>query len=417
MKRSSTCGVKLATIALLLPVASSFGQEALRNSLAGEAAAAAQRAALEEQAGNIQLGRLNLFAGGGFGVEYNDNVSYTDHPRQEDFILRPSLGLAGSLPLSEANALYLSLDVSYAKYIQYDRYDHFLIAPGSQLGFDIYVKDFHFNVHDQISVSESPVAQGTISGVGTYDEFANSAGLAVDWDLNDVVASAGYDHQNAISTTSFFSYLNRSAETFFARGAFQLSQSITAGPEASLGLTAYDRHLLNDNLNYSVGLYADWQATAQLHIKPRIGYTYYTFDPVPVLPTPPDASSYFFSLELTQRLNDFIDLGIEGGRQLRLGINSDLIDLWYVRPRTSIKLFEKAGLEIHFSFEHGTDTGNPIFVANETYTLIGGGLGTSYQLMEKVALRLGYDYAVKSSDIALRSYHQDRVLLEIRYNF
>ena len=389
----------------------------MRSSLAGEAAAAARRTALEEQTGNIQLGRLSIFAGGGFGVEYNDNVSYSDQPQQEDLILRPALNLAGALPLSEVNQLYLSLDVSYAKYLHYDHYDHFLIAPGSQLGFDIYVKDFHFNLHDLITVSESPVAQGAISGVGTYNEFANTAGLAVDWDLNDLVASAGYDHEKAISTTSFFSYLDRSSESFFARGAFQFGQAITAGPEASLGLTAYDRHLLNDNLNYSLGLYADWQATAQLHIKPRVGYTYYTFDPVPLLPTPPDASSYFFSLELTERFNDFVDFAIEAGRQLRLGINSDLIDLWYVRPRAGIKLFEKAGLEPHFVFEQGTDTGNAIFVPNESYSLIGGGVATSYQLMEKVTLRLGYDYLVKSSDIPSRNYHQNRVLLEVRYNF
>lgn len=416
MKSPFICSVLLA-VALCLAVRSSVAQEALRLSLAGEAASAARRQALEEQTGNIRIGRADLFVGAGLGLEFNDNVNYSDQFRQEDFIFRPDLNTAGSLPLSEVNALYLSLDLSYAKYVRYDQYDHLLIAPGSQLGLDIYVKDFHFNLHDQVSASESPVAQGTISGVGTYDEFANTAGLSVDWDLNDLVASFGFDHQNAISTTSYFSYLDRSSESFFARAAFQLSQAVTAGPEASIGLTAYDRPLLNDSLNYSLDLYADWQASAHLHIKPRFGYTYYSFDPVPLRPTPPDASSYFFALELTQRMNDFVDLSIDAGRELRLGINSDLIDLWYARPKAGIRLSEKFGLDLHMLFEQGADTGNPLFVPNERYTLIGGGLSTSLQLMEKVVLRFGYDYAVKSSDIALRSYHQNKVVLELQYTF
>jgi hypothetical protein len=211
--------------------------------------------------------------------------------------------------------------------------------------------------------------------------------------------------------------LNRSTESFFARAAFQLSQALTAGPEASVGSTAYDQPLLNDSRNYSVGLFGDWQASAHLHIKPRLGFTYYTFDPLPHHPTPPDSSSFYFSLEISHRLNDYVDLALDAGRQLRLGVNSELIDLWYVRPHAGFKLFEKAGLDMHVVFEQGTDTGNSLLVANERYTFLGGGLGTSYQLMEKVVLRLGYDYFVKTSDIAFRSYHQNRIQFTVQYAF
>ena len=417
MKSASIRGPLLTSAALCLGLSTALSQEALRSSLAGEAAASARRQALEQQVGNIQIGRASIFLGGGLGLEFNDNVDYSDQLHQEDFIVRPGLDFAGSLPLSEVNALYLSLDISYAKYLHYSQYDRFLIAPGSQLGFDIYVKDFHFNLHDQLSLSQSPVAQGAISGVGTYNEFANTAGLSVDWDLNDLVASAGYDHQNAISTTSYFSYLNRSSDSFFARTAFQLSQALTAGPEASIGKTAYDQHLLNDSLNYSLGAFADWQASAHVHFKPRVGYTHYSFDSVPNAPTPPDASSYYFGLEMSAQLNDFVNLYIDAGRQLRLGVNSDLIDLWYVRPRVGLRLFEKVSLEPHMVFEQGTDSGNSVFVPNEQYTLLGGGISASCQLMEKVALSLGYDYAVKNSDVPERNYHQNRIQFQVRYTF
>jgi hypothetical protein len=417
VKWHSLHGSILVFVGLWLSRKSCFSQESLRLSLASEAAAAARRAALENQIGNIQIGRASLFAGGGFGLELNDNVSYTDSPRQEDIILHPGASLAGSIPLSEANELYLSLDIGYSKYLRYSQYDRLLIAPGSQLAFDVYIKDFHFNLHDRVSVTESPVAQGTISGTGFYNEFANVAGLSVDWDLNNVVVSAGFDHENAISLSSEFAYLDRRAEAFFARATFQLSQSLTAGPEASVGVTDYSENILNDSFNYSLGLFADWQASEHVHIKPRVGYTFYTFSPVPKLPTPADSGNYFFGVEIKQQLNDSVELSVDAGRQLLLGINSNLIDLWYVRPKAGIKLFEKAGLVTFFTFEQGIDSGNPVFAPNEQYTLLGGGLSTSYQLMEKVLLRLEYDYTVKTSDIPTRSYHQNRILLQVQYTF
>lgn len=396
---------------------SAFGQEALRISLAGEQASAAHRQALESQSGNIRIGRADLWAGAHLGLEFNDNIAYSDQSRQADFIVHPGVNLEGGIPLSEVNSLYLGLDVGYAKYLRYGQYDRLLIAPGSQLGFDVYVKDFHFNLYDLVTISENPVAQGTVSGVGTYNELANTAGLAVDWDLNDVVATVGYSHQNAISTTSYFSYLDRSSESFFARGAFQFSQAFTAGPEASYGLTTYDRQVLNGSQNASVGFFGDWQATSNLRIRPRVGFTYYTFEPIPRHPTPADSSSYFFSLDLTHRLNDFTSIAMESGRQLRLGVNSELIDLWYFHPRVSLKVFEKASLEPHLVFEQGTDSGNSLFVANERYTLFGGGLSTSYPLMERLTVSLSYDYVVKQSDIPARNYHENRIVVDLRFAF
>jgi opacity protein-like surface antigen len=400
-----------------LAASTSVSQEALRISLAGEAAAE-RRHAFEEQPGNIQIGRSKILLSAALGLELNDNVNYSDEMRQKDFIIGPELGVTGLVPLSEANTLYLSLDLSYLKYLRYSQYDRLLIAPFSQLGFDIYVKDFHFNLHDQVSLTDQPIAQGTISGVGVYNEFANVVGVSADWDLNDAVISAGFDHQNAISTKSYYSYLDRNVESFFARTTLQFSQAVTAGPEASIGLVDYDKPLLNDNLNYSIGLFADWLASAHLHLKPRIGYTHYTFDPLPgQQEKPPDADNFYFSLLLSQQLNEFVNFSIDAGRQLSLGVNSDLINLWYVRPVANLRLLEKVSLRCSLVFEDGQDIGNSVLVQNETYTLLGWGVGASYQLTDKVMLNLAYDYSVKSSDIPVRNYHRNRVTLRLQYTF
>jgi hypothetical protein len=397
-----------------------FSQEALRTSIAGEEMAAAQRRALENQSANIQIGLSKFMVGAGLGLEFNDNVNYSDIDQQKDLIVRPALSLAGMVPFTEANAIYGSFDLGYAKFLRYSQYDRLTIRPGSQLSFDVYVKDFHFNLHNDIAVSEEPVAQGTISGTGKYGEFSNTAGLGIDWDLNALIASFGYDHQNAIATVSQFSYLDRALENFYGRAVLQVSQSLSLGPEASGGLTDYRKHVLNDSVNYSVGAFADWQMSQYVSLKPRFGYVGYSFSPSGSGTNQTaisDVNSYYISLGIAHRLNQFVSYTIDGGRQIRLGVNSELITLWYARAGMDWNLVDRLGLRTHLTFEQGTDSGSAIFLALESYTLLGGGLGMQYPLMEKLLLALEYEYLVKESNIPARNYHQNKVQIRLQYTF
>jgi len=394
-----------------------FSQEALQSSISGEQMAAARRRALENPTGNIQLGPVNLTAGGALGVELNNNINYSDIGRQQDIIFRPAVSMTASAPVTEANGVYATFDLSYAKYLKYTQNDRLVIQPGTQLGFDIYVKDFHFDVHDNVALKQEPVAQGTLSGVADYGEFSNTAGLGVDWDLNDLTVSLGYDHETVISTVSSFSYLDHSSENFFGRAAFQFSQALTTGPEASAGLTSYNEPVLDDSVNYSFGGFINWQPTTLFTSNFRFGYTAFSFTSHTARPAAPDSNAYYLGFQIGHRVNEVISYSIDAGRQVRLGVNSELIDIWYARPRIDWHIFEKIGLETHMVFENGTDSGNPIQHANETYTLLGGGISANYLIMEKVLVGVSYDYYVKDSDLASRNYHQHKVEIRVQYTF
>src|SRR5438034_823181 len=92
-----------------------------------------------------------------------------------------------------------------------------LINPGSELAFNLFVGDVRIRLYDRFSYQES-LFFNSFSGentrfynfndVGTFSRLNNEAGFDVDWDLNKVVLSAGYNHENFISTTSSFDYLN-----------------------------------------------------------------------------------------------------------------------------------------------------------------------------------------------------------------
>src|SRR5271154_4116928 len=79
----------LTMVLILLALAPQWvcGQEALRQSLAGESAAQAQKdAAATIGYYNLLLGNVALRASSGMGVQYNDNIHLQNNNPQGDFI-------------------------------------------------------------------------------------------------------------------------------------------------------------------------------------------------------------------------------------------------------------------------------------------------------------------------------------------
>ena len=138
--------------------------------------------------------------------EYNDNIRYSENNEQDDFIISPALSLDAIWPVTQLNTLRLDLGISYAFYLDHphDDTNGILIAPKSQIAFDIFVGDFRINIHDRMQLQQDPIAEGALSNVANYGRFENTAGVSVLWDLNKILLQVGYDHYNFISTTSAF---------------------------------------------------------------------------------------------------------------------------------------------------------------------------------------------------------------------
>ncbi|MEJ7703260.1 MAG: hypothetical protein WKF47_06220 [Geodermatophilaceae bacterium] len=80
-----------------------------------------------------------------------------------------------------------------------------LLAPGSQLSFDVFVSDFRINFHDRFSLEQDPIDEAALSNVADYGRFQNTAGVSVLWDLNKAVADVRLRSYTFIATnmTSF----------------------------------------------------------------------------------------------------------------------------------------------------------------------------------------------------------------------
>src|SRR5436190_1888419 len=300
----------------------SHAQEALRDSIAGETASAARRKALENKAYNLKLGSVSFAVDSSIGIELNDNVNLSKFDPQGDLILRPLVSTRAFWPVSEKNALNFSVGVGYAKYLNYPDYDRLVVAPGSELSFDLYVKDFRITVFDRFSYTQNPIDAGSLSGVANYGALENTAGANVAWDLYKVILSAGYGHLTWISSTPQFEYLDRGSELFNSRAAFSLHPALVAGLEGTGSLTAYANRLLHDSVGYSAGVFAVWKVTDKLQVQSHAGYVIYNFDVGGPVASPANPIPYYFAVNIEHILNEHITHSIEGSREVRLGIYS-----------------------------------------------------------------------------------------------
>src|SRR3954466_6356591 len=119
--------LSLAVIAtLLVTVVAAGAQDAIRPSLAGEAAAEARRQSIDKIPYNLQVGPIKFRFSATMGIEYNDNInlaedaSYTFFTStgvaipvrteaQSDVILRPQVNLNALWPITQLNTLRLDL--------------------------------------------------------------------------------------------------------------------------------------------------------------------------------------------------------------------------------------------------------------------------------------------------------------------
>jgi hypothetical protein len=410
----------LLSLLCATPVARS--QDAVRPSLAGEAAAEARRQDIEHIPYNLMAGPIRFRISATVGAEYNDNINLAETNEQDDVIIRPQLTIDAIWPVTQLNTLRLDLGLSYAFYIDHSEANTngVLIAPGSQLAFDIFVGDFRINFHDRPSLEQDPVAEPALSNVVDYGRFQNTAGVSILWDMNKALLTLGYDHYTYVSTVSEFDYLNRNAEELSGTIEFLVTSTTGIGLESYAVFNYYDQHVLNDSNTYSVGAFVETQLTNYLKVRVAGGYQWIDFDNSSVnffgilLPDQGKQTDYYANILVTNRLNSRIKQTLSAGHESQLGVNSNYLVLNYIRHTVNWNIIRNTLLSTEFFYEDADDSGGFI---DEHLHRFGGAVALGYQLTQHVTLGLRYQYTKKDSDVALRDYKQNRVSLDGTYSF
>ena len=390
------------------------GQEALRVSLAGQDAAEARQRAVNEQKFQVKLGPVSLRVSASAGVEVTDNVRAVENNPQADLILRPRLDTFAVWRVTEKNSLTFGLGIGYLKYLHATDYDKFFISPGSDLSFDVYVKDFAINLHDRFAYTSDTTSDPTVSGRGSLTRIENTLGVGVTWDLNEMVINAGYDHDILNTVNTIDRYLDRSSELFTGGVGFKINPLVLAGLELGGGMTDFNEDLQPDNSHISIGPYVKAELTEYTSLRASGGYVKYLIDTSGLTNVVSEKPAFYFSIALNQRLSQMLTHGLSAGRRLQGGIESNLMDMWYANYSASWLLLHQTTVGTTLSFEHVTE---PNLQQTETLNRYGFGLSFSRPITRKAVASLSYQIYYKDSDIANRGYLQNRLVFELGYTF
>jgi len=399
-----------------VPPGETHAQEALRYSLAGTAVAEAKRLQLESRDFTFKTGDLRVLLTPSLALDWNDNVYLTKDAPKDDFIITPRLGIDASYPIGQRNLLQLNVSVGYEKYINHDDLSRWSVASGSALSFDFYTGDFAFNVHDRFSYTQDSATEAAVANTGTYGNWQNVAGISGIWDLEDVTLNLGYDHLNYQSTTSGFRQTDHMSEMVVSRAGFRVNPTLTAGLEGTASYTYYDEKILNNNVSYSGGVYGEWKPGTSFTAAPRIGYTVYDFQQTSRVIRAQNENAWYADLTVNHAPTTVITYSLSVGHELRLGIQSDLIEDTYVRPSIRWNIIRDVSLQTSAFYEHGSESGTTVPGAiQETYDWYGGELNISYSPLKRLRVGLSYRLTLRSSDAPSREYTQNLVGLVATY--
>jgi hypothetical protein len=437
------------SIFIFLPVLSGSAQEALQNMQAGSTAADArsqQMQSSQSQDYTFKKGDFRLMVMPSLGLQFNDNINLAQTNVMDDFIVTPAVGITASYPWSERNLLYLDITVGYDWYLMHPQFSSFELnsSSGTGLSFDFGIKDVTINLHDWINYTQGAgqtgsgasganingsgtasaytanSVNGSVANTATYGTFQNTAGLSGSWDLNQVKLSLGYDHQNIIATSGQFDDISHSSEMVFFRPGLQLNPKVTVGLEATAAFTTYEQNVLNDNDAYTLGPYLELRPDQALSISIKGGYTINKFQNTSSTIQTASQNSWYADLNIAHQPTEAVSYSIDAGREVQLGVVSDLLEDWYVRPNITWKVVKGLDIFTFLFFEHGDQgvgsTGSVPGNSNGTFDWYGGGFSLQHALTSWLALSLNYRLTLRSSGAPNDSYTQNLIALELTYH-
>jgi hypothetical protein len=408
-----------------LMVSSASGQETPRESTTGEKSAQAAKNKETLNSYNLHVGPLTFQVEPSLAVEFNDNIYWTEYDRVSDAIIRPELKLRAYYPISQLNTLSASVGIGYEYYVKNHELNSSqpLISPGTELVSHLYAGDFHFRLNESFSYEESLSRSGysyntgqfyNLSGTAKFGRYDNKAGVLADWDLDRVVLTLGYQHENFWSSTSEYDYLNRQSELFQASATYFAAQQVRTGIESDAGFNRYEHpadetYHMEDHWRFKVGPFLGVDFTPNLKFQGGGGYegvraTEYDFNGL-------NDNTYYAYAKLGHRINQRVNQALLAGQENTLGWSSESQQDTYVRYSITFSNIRKMSISPRFSVDFIDSQGT----VKEVYTLYQAGVDALYHLSARWRVFANYNYLVKDSDSPFRSYTQNSLNIGIVY--
>jgi hypothetical protein len=390
---------------------------------------------------NFRVGEVLLRVDAGTSFAFTDNVDLSQHGKP-DLIITPTAGLSATWAVTKLNTLQFRLGFGYAFYLNNPILNRqtTTISPDSAVSFNVYAGDVKINFHDQFSLQQDTVGEGSISGVATLQRFTNTAGFSVLWDTNDIVWNLGYDHYNFItlggansssgSTAASLSRLDHSTDQISASMAAKINTALIGGVEGTASYSNYPDEPASNFSSVSVGPYFEFQLTKYTHVFLSGGFKgFYSganaagsvsvSSTTPAQPSQGNPAGYYANLSFVHRLNKYYSDHLDIGRSDDVDALNGHAQTQFVRYNGMWQVSRKITLSSGLFYENvhilaGSALGG---TRPSDYWRFGGSLNTAYEISQHFGLTLAYNYVLKEALIATQSYGQNRVTFSLGYRF
>jgi len=397
---------------------------------------------------NMKLGPVLLNTNASIEGEFVNNIGLSSSNAQSDFILTPTLGVTASWPVTATNTLRFTTSVGYSKYLIHPQYDSgsIMVAPDSELSFDVYVGDFKINFHDQFSVQQDPAAIGSVTNVVNFDRIQNIAGIGVLWDLNQLILSFNYDHISFISTNlqalggsnlSNPGNIDYSADQISAAASYRITSTIVTGLEFAGSVRYYDQFNVDDN-QMSLGPFARIEVTPTFKISAGAGYQEITTDSgnlTSATTTQPNNvapvlgvgtyNSWYGNLTFDHRLNSYYTDRFSLGHELELNVFSQISDVYYASYTSSWKVNRSLNVAFTLNYQDVTSPSSSNTVSNSNFNVFSLGVQANFPVTKSISGSVLYQFSDNfgtsnnqgSNNINNQGYTQQRVGMILNYHF
>lgn len=413
--------VIVAILGCLAIAGSAFAQDVARPSVGGQRAVNPVNDTPTSRY-NVKAGPVKMLFNVAMQGEYNSNINVSDTNPISDFILSPRVGMGVYWPITKLNRMNFITQIGYDYYLRNPNYggQTILISPGTEFMFSVFVSDVRITIFERPSITNNPVDNPSISDAVNYTIFNNTAGINATWDLNDVLLGLGYSNFIQYAINDEFNYMNRMSNQVYGNASALVMPNLRLGLEASATYTDYTSgsspgiNALNNNWNYTVGGFAMGNISRYLDYSVGVGWQLVDFDEGNNPLNTGNYSSPYFYLNLNNALNRYYTHRLSTGLEAIPSSQSNYMQLFFVRYSFNWMLFKDWSLGGAAFYENAVESPGP---NSEDFDRVGGMLSLNYQFLRHWMVSVYYGVIGKSATVYSDNFNQQRVGMNLSYNF
>jgi len=366
----------------------------------------------------LKAGPVTFEIAASYSLEFNSNINAVETDPEADFINLPEVIVGLSLPISDQSDLTFSMGIGYQIYARNGELDRLYLSPGTEVAWDIRVKDLFLTLYDQVQYTQDIASEPALTGTAAYPRLDNTIGLRATYIPGRVILSAGYGFLVTVVDDSAFSYLDGNSQLLFGRAGYLLSPELQAGVEVSGTIAEYRQTVNPDGTVGSLGPYVEWRPDPVFHAALRGGAAHVHTDASSFQPSMSE-TTYYAGLSVGHDLTDRIHQALEAYRGLRMGVVSggSFIQQTTVAYDITWTARDPLALTLGFGYDHGDQPVTVAGATDEVFDQYRVGMAVSYEMRDNLTCWLAYEYIQRDSNLPGRDYTQNRVTLRAAYQF